>query len=385
MAVSTFENGSIRKAVGRFLSAQSSALAFGFTGLLLLMAVMAIDATRSLRSVEVTTAALRTESRERDALLDQLRGAIYRSATVVRDYLLEVDGARAESQKAELELLHTRIDNTLRVYKGQLVALGVGSAKPEQPGRDTAEVDRRFLIERHVGWSQYNAREQVFILRRKLTEHLDHFLAVFSISCCCTASRIRIVLGGKPGSPAACSGWKCVVVRKSFALLGASLAATRAAVAPFFGPNPVSTTSVAWLPTTMAMLGETHDRPDVVVNPRCVLFDHRLAHLCEYTRGSQRDKYQKGQKRSHIALFVHVKQVFDVIPEIAHPLNPFSARIKRSPYRSERKEIPVALNCSQLLVDQESNLLQKCLNHSSNAFRPGLLGPVTLLSAARVT
>jgi len=179
MAVSTFENGSIRKAVGRFLSAQSSALAFGFTGLLLLMAVMAIDATRSLRSVEVTTAALRTESRERDALLDQLRGAIYRSATVVRDYLLEVDGARAESQKAELELLHTRIDNTLRVYKGQLVALGVGSAKPEQPGRDTAEVDRRFLIERHVGWSQYNAREQVFILRRKLTEHLDHFPAVF--------------------------------------------------------------------------------------------------------------------------------------------------------------------------------------------------------------
>ena len=39
-------------------------------------------------------------------------------------------------------------------------------------------------------------------------------------------------------------------------VLGASFAATRAAVAPFFGPKPVSTTSVAWLPTTMAMLGK---------------------------------------------------------------------------------------------------------------------------------
>src|SRR5579863_207509 len=65
-----------------------------------------------------------------------------------------------------------------------------------------------------------------------------------------------MVPGGKPGSPAACSGWKCVVVRKSFWLPGAVLAATRAAVAPFLGPIPVSTTSVARFPTTMAMLGK---------------------------------------------------------------------------------------------------------------------------------
>jgi len=62
MAVSTDENGSIRKAVGRMLSAPASVLWIGFTGLLLLMAVMAIDATGSLRDIEVATAALRTES-----------------------------------------------------------------------------------------------------------------------------------------------------------------------------------------------------------------------------------------------------------------------------------------------------------------------------------
>ena len=119
MAVWT-ENGSIRKAVGGFLSARARALGIGFTGLLLLMAVMAIDASISLRDIEVTTAALRTESRERDGLLDQLRADIYRSATVVRDYLLELDGARAESQKTELELLRTRIDDTLRSYEQKL-------------------------------------------------------------------------------------------------------------------------------------------------------------------------------------------------------------------------------------------------------------------------
>jgi len=106
--------------VGRFLSARASALGIGFTGLLLLMAVMAIDATTSLRDVEVTTAALRTESRKRDGLLDQLRADIYRSATVVRDYLLELDGARAENHRAELELLRTRIDDTLRLYEQKL-------------------------------------------------------------------------------------------------------------------------------------------------------------------------------------------------------------------------------------------------------------------------
>ena len=120
MAVPTDQNGSIRKAVGRLLSAPASVLWVGFTGLLLLMAVMAIDATRSLRDVEVTTAVLRTESRTRDGLLDQLRTDIHRSATVVRDYLLELDDARAESQKAELELLRAHMDDTLRSYEQKL-------------------------------------------------------------------------------------------------------------------------------------------------------------------------------------------------------------------------------------------------------------------------
>lgn len=120
MAASTYESRSIRKAWGRFLSAPVTALGIGFTGLLLLMAVMAIDATTSLRRLEQTTALLITENRKRDALLDDLRFDMYRSASVERDYLLEADDSRAESHKAELELFRTRIDDTLRIYGEKL-------------------------------------------------------------------------------------------------------------------------------------------------------------------------------------------------------------------------------------------------------------------------
>ncbi len=86
-----------------FPSARVATLWVGFTGLLLLMAAMAIDSGRSLRDVAVRSASLTKESRERDGLLDQLRSDIYHSGTVVRDYLLEVDDPLAASQKLELE------------------------------------------------------------------------------------------------------------------------------------------------------------------------------------------------------------------------------------------------------------------------------------------
>ncbi len=120
MEVAASDRTSFRKALGLFLSARVGALWIGFTGLLLLMAVVAIDAATSIHDVEVTTAALRTESRKRDALLDQLRADIFRTGTVVRDYLVELDDARAESQKAELQQLRARIGDTLGSYEQKL-------------------------------------------------------------------------------------------------------------------------------------------------------------------------------------------------------------------------------------------------------------------------
>jgi len=99
---------------------RSRALWLGFAGLLLLMALISVDSGWSLRDAEMTSSALRLESRARDALMDQLRTDIYQSGTVVRDYLLEVDDTGAQAHKAELVELRGRIAETLREYEKRL-------------------------------------------------------------------------------------------------------------------------------------------------------------------------------------------------------------------------------------------------------------------------
>src|SRR4029077_21158701 len=88
----------------------------GFAGLLLLMACLAVDSSRQTRDVSMASTALRHESRTRDALLDQLRTDTYRSATLVRDYMLEHDDVLAASQKGELQLLRSRVEQALDRY-----------------------------------------------------------------------------------------------------------------------------------------------------------------------------------------------------------------------------------------------------------------------------
>jgi signal transduction histidine kinase len=88
----------------------------GFVGLLILMGCIAIDAALQIRDVSMKSARLRKESRERDALLDQLSNDIYRSATLARDYLLEHDEILAASQRAELQLIRSRVEQSLRHY-----------------------------------------------------------------------------------------------------------------------------------------------------------------------------------------------------------------------------------------------------------------------------
>jgi signal transduction histidine kinase len=97
-----------------------SALWFGFTGLLLLMAAIAVDSGRLVRNVAATSAGLRRETRERDGLIDQLRTDIHHSGIVVRDYLLELDDARAQDHKTELERVRARIDETLGSYAAKV-------------------------------------------------------------------------------------------------------------------------------------------------------------------------------------------------------------------------------------------------------------------------
>jgi signal transduction histidine kinase len=81
------------------------------------MGFLALDSGSQLRNVAATSDALRRASRERDALLDRLRSDFYRSATVMRDYILEGSDARAGGEKLELQRLKDRIGDTLVLYR----------------------------------------------------------------------------------------------------------------------------------------------------------------------------------------------------------------------------------------------------------------------------
>jgi signal transduction histidine kinase len=99
----------------RPLSSIRSLLA-GFAGLLVLMGGLAVDAALQTRTVSAASAALRRESRDRDALLDQLRNDTYRSATLARDYILERDNTLAAGHKGELQQLRSAGEQALRRY-----------------------------------------------------------------------------------------------------------------------------------------------------------------------------------------------------------------------------------------------------------------------------
>ena len=87
-----------------------------------------------------------------------------------------------------------------------------------------------------------------------------------------------MVPGGNPASPAACSGWKWVVVRKSFGLLGPVSGYAGDGCAVFRAQAGIDDQSGAAADHDRDV-GEAHDRPDVVGDLDGVFTDHRLVHL----------------------------------------------------------------------------------------------------------
>jgi signal transduction histidine kinase len=88
----------------------------GFAGLLLLMGFLVVDAAWQTRNLSAMSAKVRKRSRDRDALLDQVRSDTYRSATLVRDYILEPDDSLAAGQKLGLRRLQAHTEQALIEY-----------------------------------------------------------------------------------------------------------------------------------------------------------------------------------------------------------------------------------------------------------------------------
>lgn len=98
------------------LASSDRIVLIGFVGLLAMMSALAVDSARQMRNASETSTALQKGSRDRDALLDRLRTDTYRSATLVRDYVLEHDDVRAARQKAELVAVRSRVEDALNQY-----------------------------------------------------------------------------------------------------------------------------------------------------------------------------------------------------------------------------------------------------------------------------
>jgi signal transduction histidine kinase len=93
----------------------------GFGGLLLLSALSGLDAIRILHSIETRSDSIRRDFVQRNRLLNQIRSDLYLSGTWVRDYVLEPDAARAQSDLTRLSGAPAVIDQTVTAY-GKLLS-----------------------------------------------------------------------------------------------------------------------------------------------------------------------------------------------------------------------------------------------------------------------
>jgi signal transduction histidine kinase len=88
-----------------------AALLAGFGALLVLMAIICIDALRSLSAFETRDTQIRNDLVYRQRTLEQVRDGLYESGTIMRDYLLVGETELRARQKLESELQSIRDGN----------------------------------------------------------------------------------------------------------------------------------------------------------------------------------------------------------------------------------------------------------------------------------
>ncbi len=113
------DEASISIDIERPLAAGRRILWTGFASILALMAVIGVDVARSLQTAAEKNTALMKQFRERDQILDELRNAVIRSGSTIRDYLSETDESRGATLRVELEGTRTRTEELLEVYDRQ--------------------------------------------------------------------------------------------------------------------------------------------------------------------------------------------------------------------------------------------------------------------------
>jgi len=104
----------------RLILSTRIALIVGFGGLLGIISLAGFDTLRVLRQIQTNRDQIRQEFLFRNHVLNDIRSDVYLSGTYVRDYLLEPDFERAESNRSALQKVRTDMDSALESYGNKL-------------------------------------------------------------------------------------------------------------------------------------------------------------------------------------------------------------------------------------------------------------------------
>ena len=96
------------------------AMATGFGGLLVLVALAGAESLLLVRQIRRDDDSIRRQFLARNHALNEIRSDLYLSGTYVRDYLLEPEAARAEAFRSNLEQVRKEMDSALSSYARQL-------------------------------------------------------------------------------------------------------------------------------------------------------------------------------------------------------------------------------------------------------------------------
>ncbi len=120
------------------------------------MVAIAIVADRTLKQIQASSAALRSELLLREGLLDRLRLDLYRSSIDIHDYLIDPDPAQARRRRRELERLRNETTAVLNDYRKGL---------PDEEAAPVAELDQDMVeywkaLQPVFRWNPETVREQ---------------------------------------------------------------------------------------------------------------------------------------------------------------------------------------------------------------------------------
>ncbi len=94
----------------------------GFGGMAALIVAIGLDTTAVIRRVHDREQQVRWDFESRSRLLDQIRADLHLSGNFARDYLLDIDSARAEDHRASLTATRRRMESDVAAYESLLSA-----------------------------------------------------------------------------------------------------------------------------------------------------------------------------------------------------------------------------------------------------------------------